>query len=121
MTSQILKNFIELKIKKGDVYLPSAIVLLLKNNGKATVKQIARLIYIFENKYSLEQYETIVKNLVAVILSEYSLITVQDDTFILNVWPIKKDEVDELIKLCYQVSKGFFKNLPSQAKSLEIA
>jgi len=114
MAVNILENFITKKVRKGDVYVPSALLLLLKNKGKASVKQIAKLIYIFEKKHSLEKYEMIVKNMVVVILDQYSLITIKDDTIILNTWPIKDDDVQKLIMLCYKVSNGFFRNLKTQ-------
>jgi hypothetical protein len=117
MAKHILENFIKNKIRKGDVYVPSALLLLLKNNGKATKEQIAKLIYIFENKHSLEKYETIVENFVYVMLSEYSLIRRDGDSYILNEWPLKQKDVEELIRMCYEVSNGFFRNLDSQKKA----
>ena len=114
MSAKVLENFISKKIRKGDLYVPSAILLLLKNNGKASIIQIAKLLYIFENKYSLQKYEYIVKNLVSTILTEYSIVTKKDDLLILNSWPLKEEEIDRLIKMCYRVSNGFFRNLPHQ-------
>jgi len=117
MAEQILENFIKNKVRKGDVYIPATLLLLLKNGGEATVTQIAKLIYIFENKHSIEKYEMIVKNLVSTILEEYSLIRREDDIFILNSWPIEDKDIQNLIRLCYDVSNGFFRNLPSQKKA----
>jgi len=118
MAANILENFINKKIRKGDVYVPSAILLLLKNGGKATITQIAKLIYIFENKHSLDRYEMIVKNLVLVILEEYSLISVNEDLITLNSWPLEEKDVQKLIKMCFDVSNGFFRNLPNQEKEI---
>ncbi len=116
MAVKILENFINNKIRKGDLYVPSAIFLLLKNGGKATTSEIAKLLYIFENKHSLEKYEMIVNNMVLIILQEYSLVSVENDTVILNSWPIEKDDIEKLIKMCYKVANGFFRNLPIQQK-----
>ena len=117
MAKHILENFIKNKVRKGDVYIPATLFLLLKNNGKATKEQIAKLIYIFENKHSLEKYEVIVESFVAVILDEYGLVTREDDLFILNTWPLEQKDIEELIRLCYKVSNGFFRNLESQKKA----
>jgi hypothetical protein len=116
MAKYILENFIKNKVRRGDIYIPATLFLLLKNNGRATKKQIAKLIYIFENKHSLEKYEVIVESLVAVILSEYGLLTKENELFILNTWPLKSKDVEELIRLCYEVSNGFFRNFKSQKK-----
>ncbi len=114
MNYQVLENFLNNKVRRGDVYIPSTIFLLLKNNGKATIKEIARLLYIFENKFELEKYELIVNEFVLVILNDYSLIRKKDDTIKLNTWPISKDKINSLIQLTYKISNGFFRNLNSQ-------
>ena len=114
MDFQILKNFLTHKVRKGDIYVPSAIVLLLKNNGEATFEQLARLIYIFEYKHSVEEYLTIVKNFVSVILQEYSIAQIDGNKIILDIKSISKQEKNELLMLSYKVSNGFFKNLKSQ-------
>jgi hypothetical protein len=114
MAKHILENFIKTKVRKGDVYIPATLLLLLKNDGKATKEQIAKLIYIFEHKHSLEKYEVIVESFIYVMLSEYSLIRREEDSFILNSWPIDKKDIENLIRMCYEVSNGFFRNLESQ-------
>ena len=114
MNYQVLENFLKKKVRVGDVYIPSTIFLMLKNDGKATIKEIARLLYIFENKFTLDKYELIVKEFVLVMLDDYSLIRKKDDTIFLNTWPLSKDEINSLIHLTYKVSKGFFRNLNSQ-------
>ena len=114
MAGMILENFIKNKVRKGDVYIPATLLLLLKNGGEATVTQIAKLIYIFENKHSVQKYETIVENLVSTILEEYSLVRRDGELFILNSWPLEEKDIQKLIRLCYEVSNGFFRNLPHQ-------
>jgi len=117
MAKQILENFINKKIRKGDVYIPATLLLLLKNDGQATKEQIAKLIYIFENKHSLEKYELIVESFVSVMLTEYSLIKRDGDLFILNQWPLDQKDVEKLIRMCFEVSNGFFRNLGNQKKA----
>ena len=120
MSFHILKNFLTNKIRKGDIYVPSAIVLLLKNNGVATFEQVAKLIYIFEYKYSLEDYKIIVKNFVSTMLEEYSIANIdyKNEKIILNLKNIKDEEKEELISISYKISKGFFRNLNSQEKAV---
>jgi len=114
MNYQVLENFLNKKVRRGDIYIPSALFLLLKNDGHATIKEIARLLYIFENKHTLDKYELIVKNFVIIMLNDYSLIRKKDDTIYLNTWPISEEEKDSLIRLAYKISNGFFRNLNSQ-------
>ena len=118
MGYQILKNFLTNKVRKGDIYIPSAILLLLKNNYKATFKEVARLLYIFEYKHSLDKYELIVKNFVSVLLEEYSIAKVENENITLTINPIEEKQKEELILLCYKISNGFFKNLNSQKKEI---
>ncbi len=114
MNYQVLENFLKNKVRQGDVYVPSAIFLLLKNDGEATIEQIAKLIYIFENKHDLDKYKMIVENFVIVMLNDYSLIRKKENTIKLNTWPLSQEEIDSLIHLTYKISNGFFRNLNSQ-------
>lgn len=108
MSYQILKNFIVNRLQKRDIYVPAMILFLLKNDGWGTKEQISRLIYIFEYKYKLEHYDTVVEKMAAVILKEYNLITEEDGKYYFNEWPLKQEEIDELIKLCMEKLDGFF-------------
>jgi hypothetical protein len=107
----LLENFISRRVRKGDIYIPATIIMLLKNGGSASIEQVAKLIYIFEYKYSIEEYKQIAKNLSFRILSEFSLVSRVDDHYVLNQWPIDEKDIDKLILQCYQKSNGFFKNL----------
>jgi hypothetical protein len=108
---QLLENFINNRIRKGDVYVPAMIVMLLKNGGKANKQEVARLIYILEFKHSLEEYEMIVENFSYTILSDYNLVVKEDERYHLTQWPLQEEEIDKLIALCYRSCDGFFKNL----------
>jgi hypothetical protein len=108
---QLLENFIKNRIRKGDVYVPAMIVMLLKNDGQATKEEVARLIYILEFKHSLQEYETIVENFSFVLLSDYNLVRQEGSSYKLTQWPLNREEIDKLITLCYHQSDGFFKNL----------
>ncbi len=111
MHFQHLKNFIENRLRKDDIYIPGTIFYLVKNEGVGSKEEIARLIYIFEYKHSLEYYEKIVDQFASTLLEDYNLLIKEDDNYKLITWPLKKSEVDEIISLCYKKSNGFFKNL----------
>jgi len=111
MHYQHLTNFITNSIRKNDIYVPSMILFLVKNGGWATKEQVAKLIYIFENKHTLEDYETIVSNFSATILEDYNVIKIEDDIYKLQTWPLNNEEIDSIITQCTKVSNGFFTNL----------
>jgi hypothetical protein len=111
MHYQILKNFVTLKIRQDDIFIPSMILFLIRNGGKGDTKEIAKLIYIFDYKHDIEHYEKIVENFSAVILEDYNLIYKEDNLYKLRTWPLNSDEIDNISLLCSKVSNGFFKNL----------
>lgn len=113
MNYQLIENFIKNRVRRGDIYVPAAIVMMLKNSGSATIEEVARLLYIFEYKHSVKEYETIARSFSFVLLDEYGLVTKDEDKYKLNQWPLSDDEVNKLINLCYKVTDGFFKNLDS--------
>lgn len=116
MNYQLLKNYITTKVKAKDVYVPAMILFLIKNDGHGTKEQIARLIYIFDFKHELDYYDTIVEKFASVILEDYGIVRKEDDTYYLRTWPLKEDEVDDIIKQCSKVSNGFFSNLHDRQK-----
>jgi hypothetical protein len=89
------------------------ITFLVKNGGWGTKEQIAKLIYIFENKHDLKHYETIVDKLASVILEDYNIIIKEDDAYKLRTWPLQEEEIDKVTKQCLKISNGFFTNLNS--------
>ncbi|HIO90448.1 MAG TPA: hypothetical protein EYG69_01625 [Campylobacterales bacterium] len=111
MNYQLLENFIKNRVRRGDIYVPATIVMMLKNGGSATVEEVARLLYIFEYKRSVKEYETIVKSFSFVLLDEYGLVTKDENNYSLKQWPLKEGEADKLVSICYEVTDGFFKNL----------
>lgn len=109
---QILSNFVNNRLRKNDIYVPSMILYLIKNGGEGTVEQISRLIYIFDFKHDLSYYDTIVKNFSAVILQEYNIVEeISDGKYRLITWPLKEHEIEEITKACMIVSNGFFSHL----------
>lgn len=111
MHYQHLSNFISTRVRANDIFVPAMILFLVKNEGWGTKEQIARLIYIFEYKYELAHYETIVDKFASVILEEYSVIKKEDDIYKLRTWPLSHKEINDISKQCLKVSNGFFSNL----------
>ena len=114
MHYQHLKNFIETKVRKNDKFVPATILFLIRNNGKGDVKQIAKLLYIFDYKHSLEHYETVVEKFSTKLLESYHIIHKKEQTYILNTWPLSEDEIDDISLRCSKISNGFFSNLSSK-------
>ncbi len=111
MNYQHLKNFITTKIRQNDIYIPSMILYLVRNDGEGSIEQIARLLYIFEHKHSLEHYETVVEKFTGRLLEDYNLVYREEDRFILRTWPLNSDEISDITYRCSKVSNGFFTNL----------
>ncbi len=119
MHYQHLTNFITNSVRKNDIYIPSMILFLVKNGGIGTKEQIAKLIYIFENRHSLEDYETIVSKFSATILNDYHVIKIEKDTYRLQMWPLNNQEIESIITQCSKISNGFFTNLNNHKEKLE--
>ncbi len=94
MNYQHLKNFIENSLRRDDLFVPSVIFYLVKNGGVGTKEEIARLIYIFEYKHSLEYYEKIVDQFASTILEDYNLLIKDGDNYKLITWPLNKNEIE---------------------------
>ncbi len=115
MHYQVLKNFITERVRKNDIFVPTAILFLVKNDGKGTKKEISRLAYIFDYKFDLEHYDTIIDKLVSTILEDYNIIKKDGESYTLTTWPLKEREIEEIVNLCAKVSNGFF-SLSNQGK-----
>ncbi len=112
MHYRILSNFINNRLRKNDIFVPSMILYLIKNRGTGSVEQISRLIYIFDFRHELPYYETIVRKFCAVILEEYNIVEeVSDGHYRLKTWPLSEHEIEEITRECMQISNGFFSHL----------
>ncbi len=108
MHYQHLKNFLQYRVRENDTYLPAMIIFLIRNHGKGCKEEIAKLYAIFENKYSLQEYEIIVDKFAAKILEDYHLIYREGSCYKLHTWPLKPEEISAIAYECSQVSNGFF-------------
>jgi hypothetical protein len=116
MHFQILNNFIHKRLRQNDIYVPAMLLYLVKNGGRGRVDQISRLIYIFDFRRDLADYEMIVENFCAVILKEYNIVDEPiEGEYRLKTWPLSEQEIEETIKACMQISNGFFSHLRGDA------
>jgi hypothetical protein len=114
MHYQYLKNFLTDRIRQNDRYIPAMILYLLKNDGIGSKEDIAKLLFIFDFRYSLKEYEVIVEKFASTLLEEYHLIEKTGNNYKLLTWPLKEDEINDIIKRCSKISNGFFTNLELQ-------
>ncbi len=119
MHYQVLKNFITERVRKNDIFVPAAILFLVKNEGKGTKREISRLAYIFDYKFELEHYDTIIDKLVATILEDYNIIKRDKESYTLTTWPLKEEEIKDIVNLCAEVSNGFFSTSSYQNRQKE--
>jgi hypothetical protein len=92
------------------------ILYLVRNNGKGSIKEIARLLYIFEYKHSIQHYEIIAEKFTGRLLEEYNIVYKEDENYILNTWPLNEDEINDIVLKCSSVANGFFKNIKTKEK-----
>ncbi len=119
MHYQYLNNFISNRIRENDIFVPAMILFLVKNGGWGTKEQISRLIYIFEYKYDLAHYETIVDKFASVILEDYDVIKKEDDIYKLKAWPLDQKQINEISKQCLKISNGFFSNFQTNEELIK--
>jgi len=96
-----LQQFISKDMRMSHVYQPVMLAELLKSNGKATVRQIARTI-LAKDPTQVEYYEHITKNMVGQVLTKRRHIASKaEDTYILDGFEeLSRDEVRHLLDLC---------------------
>src|SRR6185295_5259429 len=98
-----LQQFISSEMRMSHVYQPVMLAELLKSNGKATVRQIARAI-LEKDPTQVEYYESITKNMVGQVLTKRRGITSKTgDTYTLDGFEqLTAEQVHELLDLCGQ-------------------
>ncbi len=98
-----LKNFIIKDMSMSHVYQPVMLIALLKNKGKASVKEIAQSI-LNQDPTQIEYYSEIVKNMVGKVLTKNRGITEKANEVysLIDSDRLSHNEVNELISLCEQ-------------------
>ncbi len=92
----------------SQVYQPVMLMQLLKNNGEATVQQIAQAI-LDKDPTQIEYFSEIVKNMVGRVLTKNRGITEKDgNTYkLIGSQDLSQQQVDELVSLCEQRIQDF--------------
>jgi diadenosine tetraphosphate (Ap4A) HIT family hydrolase len=100
---QKLKQFLSEEMRMSQVYQPVMLIELLRNNGKASVTQIAKAI-LDRDPTQIEYFSEIVKNMVGRVLTKKRGITEkQGDSYrLIGAEQLTSDEVQSLIDLCQQ-------------------
>lgn len=103
-----LQQFISSEMPMAHLYQPVMLAELLKSNGKATVRQIARAI-LEKDPTQVEYYENITKNMVGQVLTKRRHITSKTgDTYTLDGFEqLTPEEVRQLQDLCRQKIKEY--------------
>ena len=96
-----LHHFVTHDMRMSQVYQPVMLIELLRNNGKASVKQIAQAI-LDKDPTQIEYFSEIVKNMVGRVLTKNRSITEKHgDTYhLIGAEQLTQDQVNELIHLC---------------------
>ncbi len=108
MNFEKLHQFILSEMRMAQVYQPVMLIELLRNNGQASVKQIAQAI-LDKDPTQIEYFSEIVKNMVGRVLTKNRGITEKhgDNYHLIGADQLTKDQVDELIQLCQQKIEEF--------------
>jgi ATP adenylyltransferase len=98
---QKLAEFISTEMRMSQVYQPVMLMELLKNNGQASVTQIAQAI-LDKDPTQIEYFTEIVKNMVGKVLTKNRGITEKSGNAysLIGVSELTKVQIEELIELC---------------------
>lgn len=101
MKYQKLYDFISTEMRMSQVYQPVMLIQLLKNNGEATVQQIAQAI-LDKDPSQIEYFSEIVKNMVGRVLTKNRGITEKNgNTYrLIGSDQLTYEQIQELIALC---------------------
>jgi ATP adenylyltransferase len=101
MNYQKLHDFISSEMRMSQVYQPVMLMELLKNDGQASVTQIAQAI-LDKDPTQIEYFTEIVKNMVGKVLTKNRGITDKSgNTYtLIGASELTKVEIEELIELC---------------------
>lgn len=101
MNFQKLHEFISTEMRMSQIYQPVMLMELLKNNGQASVQQIAQAI-LDKDPTQIEYFTEIVKNMVGKVLTKNRGITEKNgNTYsLIGASELTSEQVNELIQLC---------------------
>jgi len=96
-----LQHFIGSEMRMSQIYQPLMLIELLKNNGSASVNQIAQAI-LNKDPTQIEYFSLVVKNMVGKVLTKNRGITEKHkDTYtLIGSEELTTDQIKSLIELC---------------------
>lgn len=108
MNYEKLHQFIAEEMRMSQVYQPVMLMQLLKNNGEATVQQIAQAI-LDKDPTQIEYFSEIVKNMVGRVLTKNRGITEKEgNTYrLIGSQDLSQEQVNELLSLCEKRIQDF--------------
>jgi diadenosine tetraphosphate (Ap4A) HIT family hydrolase/5-methylcytosine-specific restriction endonuclease McrA len=103
-----LRQFVQNEMRMSQVYQPVMLLQLLKNNGQASIQQIAKAI-LDKDPTQIEYFSEIVKNMVGRVLTKNRGITekVGNTYKLLGIQVLSENQVNELVSLCEQRIQDF--------------
>ena len=103
MKFEELQHFIASQMRMSQIYQPLMLIELLRNNGSASVNQIAQAI-LNKDPTQIEYFSLVVKNMVGKVLTKNRGITEKHkDTYtLIGSDELTTDQVKSLIDLCQQ-------------------
>jgi len=95
-----LKEFINSKMRMSHVYQPVMIKTLLENNGKSSVREIAKRILEYDQS-QVEYYENVTNNMVGKVLRNHKIVSRNKENYeLVKYSKLSKKEKKELLDLC---------------------
>jgi diadenosine tetraphosphate (Ap4A) HIT family hydrolase len=96
-----LRAFIQKRMRMSHIYQPVMIRELLRREGKASIRDIARA-FLSHDISQLEYYEQITKNMPGVVLRKHGIVDREGDDYRLTIDPflLTSGQRDDLIRLC---------------------
>ena len=108
MQFQKIKQFLTKEMRMAQVYQPVMLMQILKNNGEATVQQIAQAI-LDKDPTQIEYFSEIVKNMVGRVLTKTRGITEKNGNSyrLIGAKELSQEQINELVSICEQKIQDF--------------
>ncbi len=104
-----LKDFITRRMRMQHIYQPVMIKTLLKYDGKASTRAIAKA-FSQQDESQIEYYEQITKNMPGKVLAKHGVVKYDSGNYFLNIRNLTKAQQLELINLCNSAIKKYKKD-----------
>lgn len=96
-----LEDFISNKMRMSHIYQPVMLIALLKNNGKASIEQIAKEILLHDDS-QIDYYKKITTSMPGKVLgNNHNIVSKVDNDYLLNGFDkLSENEINELTNAC---------------------